>query len=53
VLHAVSGFVLGQQDLTYVALALTGGTLLGLVSTAAFAVAEDRFPPGEADAEAA
>ncbi|MEF8774458.1 MAG: DUF373 family protein [Halobacteriales archaeon] len=44
VLHAVSAFLLGQQDLPYVAMALTLGTLLGLVSTFAFAVVEDRFP---------
>jgi putative membrane protein len=46
VLHAVSAFILGFQwaDLAYVALALTLGTLLGLVSTFAFAVAEDRVP---------
>ena len=44
VLHAVSAFILGYQGLTYVALALTLGTLLGLASTFAFAVAEDRFP---------
>ena len=50
VLHAVSGFflpgdvglpVLGLTDL---ALALTAGTLLGVLSTLTFAIAEDRFP---------
>ncbi|PSP77194.1 hypothetical protein BRC81_10425 [Halobacteriales archaeon QS_1_68_20] len=44
VLHAVSAFILGKQDLTFVAVALTVGTLLGLASTLAFAVAEQRFP---------
>lgn len=43
VLHAVSAFVLGYQDLPYVAIALTGGTLLGLASTLTFAIAESRF----------
>ncbi|AUG46007.1 hypothetical protein BVU17_00105 [Haloarcula taiwanensis] len=43
VLHAVSAFFLGTQDLEYLAIMLTGGTLLGLVSTLAFAVAEARF----------
>ncbi|WP_424001615.1 DUF373 family protein [Haloarcula salina] len=43
VLHAVSAFFLGNQDLQYLAVMLTGGTLLGLVSTLAFAVAEARF----------
>jgi putative membrane protein len=46
VLHAVSAFILGKAfaDLAYVAVALTFGTLLGLSSTLAFAVAEERFP---------
>ncbi len=43
VLHAVSAFFLGVRDLEYLAVMLTGGTLLGLVSTLAFAVAEARF----------
>ena len=44
VLHAVSAFILGMHDLTFVAVALTFGTLLGLASTLVFAVAEERFP---------
>ncbi|WP_160135272.1 DUF373 family protein [Halococcus salsus] len=44
VLHAVSGFLLGEVGLSYTAIALTAGTLLGLVSTLAFAVVESRFP---------
>ncbi|WP_336343008.1 DUF373 family protein [Halalkalicoccus ordinarius] len=43
VLYAVSAFVLGYQTLPYVAVALTVGTLLGLVSTLTFAIAESRF----------
>jgi putative membrane protein len=47
VLHAVSAFVIDPgRGLPYVAMALTLGTLLGLVSTFAFAVAEERFPVG-------
>jgi putative membrane protein len=45
VLHGVSAFFLGLQDLEYLAIVLTGGTLLGLASTLAFAVAETRFEP--------
>ena len=44
VLQAVSAYFLGYQDLPYVAAALTAGTLLGLSSTLAFAIAESRFP---------
>lgn len=50
VLYAVAGFVLpplaGIQTLTLtdLAIALTTGTLLGVLSTLAFAVAESRFP---------
>ncbi len=40
VLYAVSAFFLGQATLEFVAIALTGGTLLGVVSTLSFAVAE-------------
>ena len=40
VLHAVSGFLLGDASLGYLAAMLTGGTLLGLASTLSFAVAE-------------
>ena len=43
VLHAVSAFVLDYQDLPYVAIALTIGTLLGLASTLTFAIAESRL----------
>ena len=50
VLYAVSGYFLGVASLSYLAAALTGGTLLGLVSTLTFAIAESRFPrsPGPA-----
>lgn len=44
VLYGVSAFVLGYQDLTFAAGALTAGTLLALASTLVFAVVEDRFP---------
>jgi len=40
VLHAVSAFFLGQATLEFMAIALTAGTLLGVVSTLSFAVAE-------------
>ena len=43
ILHAVSGYVLGEVDLSYLAVILTAGTLLGLASTLAFAVAESRM----------
>jgi putative membrane protein len=45
VVHALSAFLLGLEfaTLTYLAAALTAGTLLGLASTLAFAVAESRF----------
>ncbi|MFC7047140.1 DUF373 family protein [Halobacteriaceae archaeon GCM10025711] len=42
VLHAVSAFFLQQATLSYLAGALTVGTLLGLLSTLAFAVVEQR-----------
>jgi len=42
VLHAVSAYFLGRVPLTYLAGMLTVGTLLGLSSTLAFAVAESR-----------
>ncbi|PSQ28546.1 hypothetical protein BRD09_07470 [Halobacteriales archaeon SW_10_68_16] len=42
VLHAVSAFFLGLTTLEFMAIALTGGTLLGVVSTLSFAVAESR-----------
>jgi len=44
VLHGVSAFFLGEVSLSYLAAVLTGGTILGLFSTLAFAVAEQRFP---------
>jgi putative membrane protein len=46
VLHGTSAFFLALQsaDLGYLAAALAGGTLLGLFSTLAFAIAEQRFP---------
>ncbi|WP_255168992.1 DUF373 family protein [Natrononativus amylolyticus] len=43
VLHAVSAFFLDEVGIAYLATALTAGTLLGIASTLAFAVAEDRF----------
>ncbi|RQG96701.1 DUF373 family protein [Natrarchaeobius oligotrophus] len=43
VLQAVSAFFLDLVDTTYLATALTAGTLLGIVSTLTFAVAESRF----------
>ncbi|NEU58486.1 DUF373 family protein [Halorussus sp. MSC15.2] len=42
VLHAVSAFFLDEVPLTYLAVMLTAGTLLGLTSTLAFAIAESR-----------
>ncbi|AFZ73171.1 DUF373 family protein [Natronobacterium gregoryi] len=54
VLHAVSAFFLGRADVGYLATALTVGTLLGITSTLAFAIAESRFSDheeSEADAE--
>ena len=47
VLHGLSAFFLGVQDLEYLAVALTGGTLLGLASTLAFAVADSRLDATE------
>ncbi|MGM0590376.1 MAG: DUF373 family protein [Halobacteriota archaeon] len=54
VLYAVSGFFLQsapvdgvpQITLTQLAVALTAGTLLGVLSTLTFAVAESRYPTG-------
>jgi len=45
VVHALSAFLLGLEfaTLRYLAVALAGGTLLGVASTLAFAVAESRF----------
>ncbi|WP_254840059.1 DUF373 family protein [Natronomonas marina] len=46
VLHGLTAFFLGIVDLSYLAVMLTAGTLLGLASTLAFAVVEERYPPG-------
>ncbi|MFB6183910.1 MAG: DUF373 family protein [Haloarculaceae archaeon] len=43
ILHGVSAYFLGYRGLSYLALVLTGGTLLGLFSTLTFAIAESRF----------
>ncbi|WP_435348003.1 DUF373 family protein [Haloarchaeobius sp. HRN-SO-5] len=43
VLHAVSAYFLGTISLSNMAAVLTAGTLLGLVSTLAFAIAETHF----------
>mgnify|MGYP000291899140 CR=1 FL=1 len=45
VLHAVSGYFLGRASLTYLAAMLTAGTLLGVISTLAFAVVESWRAP--------
>ena len=42
VLHGLSAFFLGRVSLEYLAVMLTGGTLLGLASTLSFAVADAR-----------
>ena len=47
VLHGLSAFFLGVRDLEHLAVVLTAGTLLGLASTLAFAVAESRLDTGE------
>ncbi|WP_181691685.1 DUF373 family protein [Natronomonas sp. LN261] len=54
VLHGVSAFVLARPfaELSYLAVTLTTGTFLGLASTLAFAVAEQRYPR-EQDSELA
>ncbi len=44
VLHGLSAFLLEEATLSYLAGALTGGFLLGMASTLAFAVAESRAP---------
>ncbi|SDR34342.1 DUF373 family protein [Natronobacterium texcoconense] len=51
VLHGVSGFLLDRADVGYLATALTAGTLLGITSTLAFAVAESRFSDRDADSD--
>ncbi|WP_435334125.1 DUF373 family protein [Haloarchaeobius sp. TZWWS8] len=43
VLHAVAAFFLEQLSLSVLAAVLTGGTLLGLVSTLAFAIVETHY----------
>jgi len=45
ILHGVSAYFVGYPyaDLSYLALTLTGGTLLGLISTLTFAIAESRY----------
>jgi putative membrane protein len=42
VMHGLSAYFLGEVTLQYLAIMLTGGTLLGLASTLSFAVAESR-----------
>jgi len=49
VLHAVSAFFLDEVGISYLAAALTTGTLLGIASTLAFAVVESRYDDSEAD----
>ncbi len=51
VLYAVSAFFLGEVGIPYLATALTTGTLLGIVSTLTFAVAESRLSDGGPQAE--
>ena len=46
VMHGLSAFFLGVVSLEYLAVVLTGGTLLGLASTLSFAVAESRIGEG-------
>ncbi|MFC4987671.1 MULTISPECIES: DUF373 family protein [Saliphagus] len=46
VLHAVSAYFLDLASTSYLATALTAGTVLGIVSTLAFAVAESRLSEG-------
>ncbi len=53
VLHAVSAFFLQEVGMAYLATALTVGTLLGIASTLAFAVAESRLSEGRGRAERA
>jgi putative membrane protein len=53
VLFAVSAFFLGEVGITFLATALTGGTLLGIASTLTFAVVESHFPNGIRRAERA
>jgi putative membrane protein len=46
VLYAVTGYALAERNLEFVAAALAAGTVLGLLSTLTFAVAETRLQPG-------
>lgn len=51
VLHGLSAYVLGEASLSYLAAVLAAGTVLGLASTLAFAVAEARHDRHRAVAE--
>ncbi len=53
VLHAVSAFFIDEVGITYLAAALTAGTLLGIVSTLTFAIAESRLSDGSRQADTA
>ncbi|WP_207586830.1 DUF373 family protein [Halomontanus rarus] len=53
VLHGVSAYFLDVVELSYLATMLTAGTLLGIVSTLAFAVAESRSSDGTRRVEGA
>ncbi len=44
IVHAVSAFLIGLENIPYVALVLTVGTLIGVLSTLGFAIAETRSP---------
>ncbi len=44
IVHAVSAFLIGRVDIPYVAVVLTVGTLVGVLSTLGFAIAETRSP---------
>ncbi|ELZ01444.1 hypothetical protein C482_06709 [Natrialba chahannaoensis JCM 10990] len=51
VLYAVSAFFLDEAGIAFLAAALTAGTLLGIVSTLAFAIVESRLSGSAGDAE--
>ncbi|AEH36446.1 DUF373 family protein [Halopiger xanaduensis] len=51
VLRAVSAFFLDRVAISYLAAALTAGTLLGIASTLAFAVLESRYADSEDESE--
>ncbi|ADD04963.1 DUF373 family protein [Natrialba magadii ATCC 43099] len=51
VLYAVSAFFLDEAGIGFLAAALTAGTLLGIVSTLAFAIVESRLSESTGDAE--